>query len=80
MPCLAEGSRCECEDLGGSDGEHHHRSGTAFVPESIPVDFVVPASIPLPRPRFGQTSEEAPSVTWYGVALDHDVKPPAGQP
>jgi len=53
-------SLCECEDLGGSDGEDEHRSGTALVPEGILMDFVVPASIPLPRPRLGETTDEAP--------------------
>jgi hypothetical protein len=76
VPCLAERPLGEREDLRGHDREDQDRSGTALMPEGILVDFVLPASIPLPRPRLGETFEDALVRDLDGVTLDHNVKPP----
>src|SRR5262249_55890505 len=64
VPRLREGALGERKYLGRVHREDENRAGPALVPEGAVVDRVVPAPVPLHRPRLCKTLENASSVTW----------------
>src|SRR3954451_13937782 len=72
---LAEGAFGEREHLGGLHREHEDRAAPTLVPEAAVVHLVVPAPVPLRRPRLCKLLEDALVPHLDGLALDHDVEP-----
>jgi hypothetical protein len=72
---LAEGAFGEREHLCGLHREDEDRAAPTRVPEAAVVHLVVPAPVPLRRPRLCETFEDALVHHLDGLALDHDVEP-----
>src|SRR6266496_2873572 len=72
---LAESTFGEREHLCGLHQEDEDRAAPTLVPEAAVVHLVVPAPVPLRRPRLCETFEDALVHHLNGLALDHDVEP-----
>src|SRR5207248_2544482 len=72
---LGEGAFGEREHLRGLHQEDEDRADATLVPEAAVVYLVMPAPVPLRRPRLCETFEDALVHDLDGLALDHDVEP-----